>query len=66
MAEQGNYENVQGLIDGLKGDDPNLGGELFKPQFQALREQCTKDMVNQNRISQHVDSEVTSGVQDKE
>lgn len=66
MAEQGKYEDVQGLIDGLKGEDPNFGGELFKPQFQALREQCSKDMVNPNRISQHLGSEATSGARDKE
>ncbi|MBE7446104.1 MAG: HEAT repeat domain-containing protein [Planctomycetia bacterium] len=64
LAEQEKYEDVQGLINGLKSEDPSLGGELFKSQFQTLREQCAKDKVNSNKIRQHVGHEVTSGGKD--
>ena len=61
MLEQGKYENVKSLVNGLKAEDPNLGGELFKSQFQELEEQCSEDLVNPSRASQ-----ILGSGQDKE
>jgi len=56
MFEQGKYENVRSLVNGLKAEDPNLGGELFKSQFQELGERCSEDLDNPNRVSQNLGS----------
>jgi len=46
MFEQGKYENVKDLINALKMEDPNLGGEEFKFRFQALNDQCRNGVAN--------------------
>lgn len=52
MFEQGKFENVKNLIDGLHAEDPNFGGEMFKSQFQELGEKCLEDLAKSDRISQ--------------
>lgn len=66
IFEQGKYENVKNLVDSLKAEDPNLGGESFKPHFQELVERCTEDSNNPSRVTQIIESEQTSAFQDKE
>ncbi|MDN3514653.1 MAG: HEAT repeat domain-containing protein [Candidatus Brocadia sp.] len=52
MYEQGKYENVKNLVDGLRAEDPNMGGEMLKSQFQELGERCAEDLANSGRVSQ--------------
>jgi HEAT repeat protein len=40
MFEQGKYESIINLIEYLKGEDPAMGGEEFKANFQRLHESC--------------------------
>ena len=42
MFEQGKLDTVKTLIDTLIAEDPNLGGNELKPQFQKLSELCAQ------------------------
>lgn len=66
MFEQGKYENVKNLIDGLVTEDPNMGGENLKSQFQELGERCSEDLANPGKVSQNLGLEETSSLKDKE
>ncbi|MCF6147255.1 MAG: tetratricopeptide repeat protein [Candidatus Kuenenia sp.] len=46
MFDQGKYENVKDLINVLKTEDPNLGGEEFKSHFQTLNDLCRNSITN--------------------
>lgn len=61
MFEQGRFENVKNLIDGLQTEDPNFGGEPFRTQFQKLREKCMDGLANFDRVSRISGAEQTSG-----
>lgn len=52
IFEQGKYENVKNLVDTLKAEDPNLGGESLKHQFLELVARCPDDAGNPSRVSQ--------------
>lgn len=58
-VEQGKYDKVKDIIDNLIAEDPNLGGNEFKPQFQKLSELCVAKLsatktVRQNEASEHL------------
>ena len=57
MFEQGKFDTVKTLIDTLIAEDPNLGGNELKPQFQKLSALCMVELSNQKTVSQHVKSE---------
>lgn len=65
LLDQGKYENVKSLIDNLKAEDINLGGEKFKSQFRELGERCLSNLADSNRIGQ-LGVEQTFGFDDKE
>lgn len=66
MFDQGKFEHVKNLIDGLQKEDPSFGGETFKSQFQELGEKCLEDLAKSDRVSQISGVEQTAGFQDKE
>lgn len=66
MFDQGKFEHVKNLIDGLQKEDPSFGGETFKSQFQELGEKCLEDLAKSDRVSQISGAEQTAGFQDKE
>ncbi len=67
LLEQERYGDVKNLIDGLKAEDLNLGGETFKSQFQELEKQClaNENGVSPGRVSKHAESEQASGLEGK-
>ncbi|MBI2469798.1 MAG: HEAT repeat domain-containing protein [Planctomycetes bacterium] len=52
MFEQGKFDTVKTLIDTLTAEDPNFGGNEFKPQFQKLSELCAVELSNPKTVSQ--------------
>ena len=64
-VEQGKYDKVKSLIDNLIAEDPNLGGNEFKPQFQKLRELCASELSATKTASQNEESEHLSHPKDK-
>ncbi len=66
MFEQGKYANVKILVDSLKVEDPNLGGESFKSQFEELAERGSDDSDNPGKVSQILEPAQASVFQDKE
>jgi len=64
-VEQGKYDKVKSLIDNLIAEDPNLGGNEFKPQFQKLRELCAGELSGTKTVSQRAESEQLSHLEDK-
>ncbi|MFN3531710.1 MAG: HEAT repeat domain-containing protein [Candidatus Brocadia sp.] len=66
MLEQGKFENVKNLIDGLHAEDPNFGGETFKSQFQELGEKCLEDLAKSGRVSQILGAEQNPHSLDRE
>lgn len=65
MVEQGKYDTVKSLIDNLIAEDPNLGGNEFKPQFQKLKELCAVELSATKTASQNEESEHLSHPEDK-
>jgi len=65
MVEQGKYDTVKSLIDNLMAEDPNLGGNELKPQFQKLRELCVLELSATKTASQNEEPERLSHPQDK-
>ena len=65
MVEQDKYDTVKSLIDNLIAEDPNLGGNEIKPQFQKLRELCAVELSATKTASQNEESEHLSHPKDK-
>ena len=65
MVEQGKYDTVKSLIDNLTAEDPNLGGNELKPQFQKLKELCAVELSATKTVSQNEESEHLSHPEDK-
>lgn len=65
MVEQGKYDTVKSLIDNLIAEDPNLGGNELKPQFQKLRELCVLELSATKTASQNEESKHLSHPEDK-
>ncbi len=65
MFEQGKCENVKGLLDGFRTEDPNFGGEEFKQGFQKLHEQCLAELANPKTLSQNAELEHSVNSDDK-
>lgn len=65
LFEQGRYDNVNNLIESLKTEDPNLGGEEFKLQFQRLREMSLAESTNLKMVKQKLESKQASSFGDK-
>ena len=65
MFEQGKFDTVKTLIDTLIAEDPNLGGNELKPQFQKLRELCAGELSGTKTVSQRAESEQLSHLEDK-
>lgn len=53
LFEQGKYESVISLIDSLKKEDPNAGGEEFKLQFYKLNELCMAELTQSKMAKQN-------------
>ncbi|MEP9412364.1 MAG: HEAT repeat domain-containing protein [Candidatus Brocadia sp.] len=66
MFEQGRFENVKNLIDGLYAEYPDFGGEPFRTRFQELREKCLEALANFDRVSHISGAGRTSSFQDRE
>jgi len=64
-VEQGKYDKVKSLIDNLIAEDPNLGGNELKPQFQKLKELCALELSATKTASQNEESEHLSRPEDK-
>ncbi|MCC7210816.1 MAG: hypothetical protein E3K40_09250 [Candidatus Brocadia sp.] len=64
MFAQERYEKVKSLVDGLKAEDPDLGGEPFKSSFRELGEQSSENLARPDKISQKVGAEEASNLQD--
>lgn len=64
MFAQERYEKVKSLIDGLKVEDPDFGGEPFKASFLELGEQSSENLVRPDKVSQKVGTEETPSLQD--
>ncbi|WKZ14189.1 MAG: HEAT repeat domain-containing protein [Candidatus Jettenia caeni] len=65
MFEQGKYENVKSLIDGLQVEDPNLGGSEFKQNFQSLKDVSVRELFNSKTVSQKSELEESLNVENK-
>lgn len=65
MVEQGKYDTVKSLIDNLIAEDPNLGGNELKPQFQKLRELCALELSATKTARQNEESKHLSHPEDK-
>jgi len=65
MVEQDKYDTVKSLIDNLIAEDPNLGGNELKPQFQKLRELSALELSATKTASQNEESEHLSHPEDK-
>ncbi|HHT9145976.1 MAG: HEAT repeat domain-containing protein [Candidatus Brocadiaceae bacterium] len=65
MVEQGKYDTVKSLIDNLIAEDPTLGGNELKPQFQKLRELCVLELSATKTASQNEESKHLSHPEDK-
>lgn len=65
MLEQGKYENVKSLIDGLQIEDPNLGGDEFKQSFQRLKAFSIRELFDSKAVSQKLELEESSNVGNK-
>ncbi|OQZ03965.1 MAG: hypothetical protein B6D34_05045 [Candidatus Brocadia sp. UTAMX1] len=63
---QERYEKVKSLIDSLKAEDPNLGGEQFGPSFQELSKQCSENLAHPDKASQKMGSVEMSNLREKE
>ncbi|NUN24226.1 MAG: hypothetical protein HUU09_12300, partial [Candidatus Jettenia caeni] len=65
MFEQGKYENVKSLIDGLQVEDLNLGGSEFKQNFQSLKDVSVRELFNSKTVSQKSELEESLNVENK-
>ncbi|KKO19819.1 MAG: hypothetical protein DCC43_07735 [Candidatus Brocadia sp.] len=63
LFAQERYEKVKSLIDDLKAEDPNLGGEPLKASFQELNNRSSESLVRPDKVSQKAEPEEMSNRQ---
>ncbi len=65
LFEQEKYDNVKNLVESLKMEDPNFGGNEFKLQFQRLHEMSLAESANLKMAGQSLESKQTSSLENK-